>query len=322
MRHRRLAGLLAVLVPFMFVACSGASPSSAPSSTPAAAPSSAGTASAAASASTELLADIDVGGRTLHLVCLGPVDTGTPTIVFEAGLGAPYAAWSDILTVMQSSRRICAYDRAGLGQSPPAPEPSRTTEDVVADLHTLLTKAGVAGPYLMVGHSFGAWPVTLYASNYVDDVAGIVFVDPRGSKVSAEWRDALPAPAASEDPAIAANRDELGAFETDPSMNDEHIQLTESAAQTDAALDADGPLFGDRPVVVLGAADTHTNWSDLPADLAAKFDKIWLDGQKALAAESTAGSFVVVPNSNHEIQAEQPAVVIQTIEDMLATLAS
>ena len=100
----------------------------------------------------------------------------------------------------------------------------------------------------------------------------------------------------------------------------EHLPLTVSAAQASAVLDADGPLFGDRPLVVLGAADTHKNWSDLPADLVPVFDKVWLDGQKALAAESTAGSFVSVPDSNHEIQVDQPAAVVDAIEGVLAAL--
>ena len=70
-----------------------------------------------ASATTELVADLDVGGRTLHLVCVGPTDTGKPTILLEAGLGAPYGAWSDILVSMRDAHRVCAYDRAGLGMS-------------------------------------------------------------------------------------------------------------------------------------------------------------------------------------------------------------
>ncbi|MBA2299246.1 MAG: alpha/beta fold hydrolase, partial [Chloroflexi bacterium] len=266
MRRHHLAGL-AVVLPLVLSACSGAAPSSGAGASAAtgaatAAPPSSGAASAAATISPELVADIDVGGRTLHLVCVGPEVAGTPAVVLEAGLGGPYGAWSEILTSMRSSRRVCAYDRAGLGASPPAPEASRTTEDAVADLHALLTTADVAGPYVMVGHSIGAWTIALYTSEYPDDVAGLVFVDPRGPKVSAGWAAALPAPAASEDPAVAANREELGVFETDPSMNDEHLQIAESAAQANAVLDADGPLFGDRPVVVLGAADTQTNWAD------------------------------------------------------------
>ncbi len=325
MRHRRLAAVAATILSVTVAGCSGATPSPTGSSgaiSSVAAPSSAAVSSSPASPKTDLVTDVDVGGRTLHLVCVGPLDAGEPTVIFEAGLGAPFVAWSDVLSAMQTTHRVCAYDRAGLGASPPAPETSRTTKDIVTDLHALLSTAKLDGPYVMVGHSFGAWPIAVYASEYPDDVAGVVLVDPRGPKVSAEWRNALPAPtaSASEHPAVAANRDELGAFEVDPSMNDEHLQMTDSAAETNAVLDSEGPLFGDRPLVVLGAADTHTSWSDLPADLAPVFDKIWLDGQKALAAESTAGSFVSVPDSNHEIQVDQPAVVVDTIERVLAAL--
>ena len=320
---RRLAASPMLALSFAVSACAGAAPNSGPSNASAPATSAAAAAStASASTGTDLVADIDIGGRTLHLVCLGPTTAGEPTVVLESGLGAPYSVWSQVLTAMQAKHRVCAYDRAGLGASPPAPEASRTAADVVADLHTLLTKAGVAGPYLMVGHSFAAWPIAVYAKAHPDDVAGAVFIDPRGPKVSRDWLAALPAASASEAPAVAANRDELGAFEHDPSMNDEHLDLTASSDEAVAALDAPGPLFGDHPVVVLGAANTHTNWADLPPAIAASFDTIWLDGQKALAAESTAGSFAVVPDSDHEIQADQPATVVKTIESVLAGLGS
>jgi pimeloyl-ACP methyl ester carboxylesterase len=323
MRHRHLAAIAAVVLAIPVAGCSGSTPSAGGSSS--AVPSAAAPAPTA-SPKTDLVTDVDVGGRTLHLVCVGPLDTGEPTVVFEAGLEAPFVSWSEVLSPMQFTHRACAYDRAGLGASPPAAESTRTSKDIVKDLHTLLTTAKLDGPYVMVGHSMAAWPLAVYVSQYPDDVVGVVLVDPRGPKVSAGWRDALPAPtasgspSASEDPAVAANRDELSTFDTDPSRNAEHINLTESAAEANAVLDAEGPLFGDRPLVVLGAADTHTSWADLPADIASVFGKIWLDGQKALAAESTAGSFVSVPDSNHEIQFDQPAVVVQTIEGVLAAL--
>jgi pimeloyl-ACP methyl ester carboxylesterase len=76
------------------------------------------------SASTDLVADIDVGGHTMHLVCVGPTDTGEPTILLEAGGGGDYLSWGGILDMMQSTHRLCAYDRAGLGQSEPPAEAS------------------------------------------------------------------------------------------------------------------------------------------------------------------------------------------------------
>jgi pimeloyl-ACP methyl ester carboxylesterase len=279
-----------------------------------------GAASGAASNGTELVADVDLGGRTVHLVCQGPTGGTAPTVVFESGLGAPFFAWGDVQRPLALKARTCAYDRAGLGASPAAPEASRTAKDIVADLHAVLTKAGVKGPYLMVGHSFAAWPLALYTSTYPNEVAGAIFVDPRGPKVSAKWLAGLPPAAAGENAAVAANREELGAFEHDPSLNPEHLDLSKTAAEANAVLDAPGPLFGDRPLMVLGAADTHTNWSDLPPKIAIAFDKIWLDGQKALVAESSAGSFETVPQSNHEIQSDQPQAVMDAIEKVLALL--
>jgi pimeloyl-ACP methyl ester carboxylesterase len=52
------------------------------------------------------------------------------------------------------TKRVCAYDRAGLGWSEPGPEP-RDAKQVSGELHTLLTNAGIEGPYMLVGHSYG-----------------------------------------------------------------------------------------------------------------------------------------------------------------------
>ena len=312
----RSRALVVLATPLLVVACAGSTgPSAAPSA--AVVPP-----SAAAPTNTELVADVDVGGRTLHLVCVGPTVPGEPIILLEAGLGAPYGAWSEMLVSMRETHRVCAYDRAGLGASEPAPEPSRTAADAVADLRALVDAADLPGPFVVGAHSFGAQTMSVFAETYPDDVAGIVFVDPRGPRVSGSWRDALPPAAADEAAAIAANRDELGTFETDPSLNDEHLDLTATAAEAIAALDGPGPLFGDRPVVVLSAADTMSAWADLPADLAATFGEIWLDGQRELADESTAGTFTVVADSGHEIQFEQPAVVVVALESVLAAAGS
>jgi pimeloyl-ACP methyl ester carboxylesterase len=41
-------------------------------------------------------------------------------------------------------------------------------------LHTLLDKADVKPPLVLVGHSYGGWLVRLYASTYPTDVVGVV----------------------------------------------------------------------------------------------------------------------------------------------------
>ncbi len=117
----------------------------------------------------------------MRLVCVGPTDTGKPTILLEAGFGEDYRTWSEILPVMRSTHRLCAYDRAGMGQSEPPAEASRTAADQVADLRALLDAAGVSGPFVIGAHSYGATVATLFTQAYPDEVVGLLFVDPAKS---------------------------------------------------------------------------------------------------------------------------------------------
>jgi pimeloyl-ACP methyl ester carboxylesterase len=156
----------------------------------------------------------------------------------------------------------------GLGQSEPPAKASRTAADQVSDLRALLDAAGVSEPFVIGAHSDGATVATLFTQAYPDEVVGLLFVDPRGPRVSARWLDALPAPAADEPASVTDFRDQLETFETDPSLNPEHVHLRTSFAEAAAALDAPGPLFGDRPVVVLSAETTPGPQLGLPPDLA------------------------------------------------------
>jgi pimeloyl-ACP methyl ester carboxylesterase len=320
-----------VLVACLLIAagCGGTTPApatpNAPASTPAGTSAAPATPAAAASvvATTEFVADIDVGGRTMRLTCAGPLDTGGPTVILEPGFGTPSYLWSDVIDGLHDSHRVCAYDRAGMGQSQPAIETSRTTADLVDDLRAMLDGAGVDGPLVMVGHSLGAWVVAVFAERYPEDVVGLVFADPRGPRVSEGWRAALPDLAASEPESVATIRYQLGSLETDPLLNRESLVITASAAEVAAALDAPGPLFGDLPVIVLQAASTPESLlADLPADLAAALEAVWLSGHQELADESTAGSVVVVPDAGHDFAWEQPEVVIEVVETLLADLAA
>lgn len=297
------------LLPVVIAACG----SGAPAST---------TSSPGTSASTELVTDADVGGRTMHLVCVGPTDTGEPTILLEAGGGGDYLTWAEILPVMQSTHRLCAYDRAGLGQSEPPAEASRTAADQVADLRAMLDVAGVSGPFVIGAHSDGATVATLFTQAYPDEVVGLLFVDPRGPRVTAEWLDALSARAADEPASVTDFRDGLGTFETDPSLNPEHLHLQASFAEAAAALDAPGPLFGDRPVGVLSAETTPGPQLGLPPELAATVDEMWAAGQQDLADESTAGFRETVSGAGHEIQVDEPQAVIDALERILDDLAT
>jgi pimeloyl-ACP methyl ester carboxylesterase len=63
-----------------------------------------------------------------------------------------------------------------MGWSEMGPEP-RDAKQISSELHTLLSKAGIEGPYVLVGHSFGGLYMQTYAARYPEEVAGVALVD-------------------------------------------------------------------------------------------------------------------------------------------------
>jgi pimeloyl-ACP methyl ester carboxylesterase len=112
-------------------------------------------------------------GRRLNLYCTG---SGSPTVVFESGLGDGTRVWGLIQPSIAKHTRACSYDRAVLGFSDPPTRPS-TSANMVDDLHRLLRTAHVKPPYVLVGSSLGGMNVKLFAESYLSEVAGLVFVD-------------------------------------------------------------------------------------------------------------------------------------------------
>jgi pimeloyl-ACP methyl ester carboxylesterase len=116
---------------------------------------------------------VDVGGHSLHINCSGQ---GGPTVVLDAGSGGFSAQWVRVQREVSGTTRVCAYDRAGMGWSEMGPQP-RDAKQITGELHTLLGNAGIEGPYVLVGHSFGGMYMQTYAARYPDEVAGVALVD-------------------------------------------------------------------------------------------------------------------------------------------------
>jgi hypothetical protein len=94
---------------------------------------------------------VDVGGNRLHLHCTG---TGSPTVVLEPGQGGASSDSGWVAPAVARDSTVCVYDRAGRGWSDGADGPQDAAR-IAADLHTLLERAQVPGPYVLAGHSFG-----------------------------------------------------------------------------------------------------------------------------------------------------------------------
>ena len=117
---------------------------------------------------------VDIGSTQLRLRCAGH---GTPTVVLDSGLGEGADTWIKVQAQVAAFTHVCAYDRAGVGESSPGPKP-RTSRQMVAELRELLNRAQIQGPYVLVGHSLGGLNVQLFAIEHPNEIAGLVLVDP------------------------------------------------------------------------------------------------------------------------------------------------
>jgi len=125
---------------------------------------------------------VRVNERQMHIHVTGE---GTPTVLFESGMGASCLSWTMVQPQVAQFTRAVSYDRAGHGWSDPARGP-RTAQQIAGELHTLLDATGVPGPYVLVGHSFGGYVNRAFAHLYRNEVVGMVLVD---SVHPAEWEN-------------------------------------------------------------------------------------------------------------------------------------
>ena len=277
---------------------------------------------------------VDVGGYQLHLHCLG---TGSPAVVTENGLGGSSPDWTLVQPAVSQTTRVCSYDRAGSGWSEVGPTP-RTSCQISTELHTLLTKAGIAGPYVMVGHSAGGMHAQVYASQYPTDVAGLVLVDPTPAQAimrfTPEQRrtvlpnldqlpllqameflgvmrllplpgaDVLTALPAATQAQVRAHRLQSGAM---AAMAAEAASLATSIQETTAA----NPLPPERPLLIV--------WHGIPAE-PVELEPLAQANMEELLQRSANSKFVVAEQSGHAIPFERPAVVIDAINQVVTAV--
>jgi pimeloyl-ACP methyl ester carboxylesterase len=130
---------------------------------------------------------VDIGGRSLHLLCTG---SGSPTVLLEAGNIAYSATWARVQAPLAGATRVCSYDRAGLAWSERSTGP-RDGRTIARDLRRLLSAAGEAGPFVLVGHSMGALYVRSFALEFPEETNALVLVDPSHPEQFERWPEAL-----------------------------------------------------------------------------------------------------------------------------------
>jgi pimeloyl-ACP methyl ester carboxylesterase len=291
------------------------------------------------------------GGRTINLVCLGQ---GSPIIVLTAGLGGWSVVWNRIQSPLSRKARVCAWDPSGLGFSGASPEPQDAIHKT-EDLEQALKGASLNGPYVIVAHSAGAYVALIFADHHQRAVAGMVLVDPAIPDEAAVRERVAPKFAAFGDAAPRADLERLrqcaaeihsGAMKegtpgfdrcTAPPLPaafsslsgrlarlnaDPARLLTQASAfgtRSDREVVNPKRNYGDMPLVVL-TAGRHPMPPSMPSDVreqAALYFRALASGHDAYAALSTRGHNQLVPDAGHLIQLENPAAVIEVINNIL-----
>jgi pimeloyl-ACP methyl ester carboxylesterase len=114
----------------------------------------------------------------LFVDCRGQT-SASPTVILESGAFGSAADWDLVLDDLARGGRVCAYDRAGIGRSPPrtggAGDAGVTA--IAQELRGLLDQLGEHRPVILVGHSNGALYIETFAALWPDRVAGLVYVN-------------------------------------------------------------------------------------------------------------------------------------------------
>ena len=262
-----------------------------------------------------------VGNHRLHLNCIG---NGSPTVVFDSGLGGSSLDWVLVQPQVAFFARACTYDRAGYGWSDAGPLP-RDSAHISRELETLLGNASVPAPYLLVGHSFGGLNIRLFSHNNPQQVAGLVLVDsshedqfwrfeeagvgpsePRNYSFVVKTEIQLPAALPEEIVPIAKSfavtRSSMAAFRSEL----RHLRRSAKQLRNASALP-------DVPVVVI----SHRIDESTASAVEAKRAEIWMDMQSDLARSAIQGKHVIAATGDHYIHLSQPQLVVDSIRGVI-----
>ncbi len=288
---------------------------------------------------------IDVDGTAMHMHCTGE---GSPTVVFEQGLGSLNENWEDIFAATLETTRICYYDRLGMGYSEPlnrlvfAPE-------VAARLNQLLIASGETGDIVLVGWSAGGVYIREYYKQFPGNVKGMVFVD--SSHEQQGYR--LPQPEAAgggnglmrlagflqpfgilrlfgfvEERARPANASEELGDRLVAHRNTSYAIRTgrqnSESFRNDINQQSPPPQLGSLPIIVLTQGipveEMLPDATEEELDFRRRGRDVWNELQEELAALSSNSRHVIATESSHAIHAGAPELLIRAIRDMVATV--
>ncbi|MFC5551408.1 alpha/beta fold hydrolase [Massilia aerilata] len=232
--------------------------------------------------------------------------SGRYTVIFESGFGTGLESWRKVAPEVAKSAHVVSYSRAGHGSSDPRPEP-RSILESSRELDQLMAAAGLTPPFILVGHSYGGLLARAFALRHPEQVAGMVLVDPADERFNPALRRLDAARAADDDRRFNA------------------LVPARFRAEYDAlkpVLDQGAlppPLNGklpDVPVVVLTSVQQVQKPEFFLQSVEAVAVKRELHAD--FLRQFSEGSQVLTMRSGHNIQLEEPELVIEAVRKVIA----
>ncbi|NML62642.1 alpha/beta hydrolase [Massilia sp. RP-1-19] len=244
---------------------------------------------------------ISVAGHQVNMVRMG---AGPYTVIFESGFASDLTVWRNVAPAVAKSAQVVAYSRAGHGKSQ-ARAGERTVSANTTDLEQMIVAAQLRPPFILVGHSYGGFLIRDFAAKHPAQVAGMVFVDASDERIEVELRKI--------DPAKTAQDIKMSESYTPPKFKAElkHVQaIFDSGRLTTAG------ALPDVPVAVLTSSMKHENpefFLNSPEGM-----KAWRSLHEHFFRQFSTGVHTVTANAGHNIQLEQPQLVIAAIEQVIS----
>jgi pimeloyl-ACP methyl ester carboxylesterase len=247
---------------------------------------------------------VDIGTHRIDAIRAG---SGSPTVVFEGGLGNPLDTWERVWPSVSRLSSVVVYSRSGLGRSELGPR-GHTSGAAAYELHGLLEALGASPPYVLVGASYGGLLARLYTSLHPADVAALVLVEGVHEQQVQRF--------GALDPTYPA------AFRA---SFEERLRALPSGAEADEIretmrIQAAGAVAGMAPLPDIPIAVLTSMRSDPAAtyvNATARGHEAWRAMHDEWFQRSRDGLHLETSRSGHHIQDDEPELVVEAVRFVL-----